>query len=385
MNESTTAAQGFSNKAKLGFAAAAAIITGALVGAFHGLLSTLSESEKRVSKLVDTSTRLGVGIPELQGLQYAAQQSGIGIDSMNGALGKMLKNVGDAARAGDSATNAFSRLGLSASALAQMGVDQQYLAIANAINQIPTAAGQAAAAVAIFGKSGVEQLSLIKDGVQGALIEFKGLGIQLSTEQSKAVEAYGDSVTKLGSVWTGFENQLTAALAGPLKELLDWVVQTSINMGGLGPVATATASGILTGMQGVLLVIQSIKNSIDLVIVAFDAMGAAALQSVRIVSLGLADIFTNAAKTQAALEGDAMKRLRDIAGSAATLNAQTALSAAQSNLQAPQAAAQQPVKVDVTVSASNDFVAKVVGSNANKTTINTQAARLIQQAAAQER
>ncbi len=364
MADSASATKSFADKAKVGIAAAGAAVAVGFVAAFKALSSVMDESQKRISDLVDTSTRLGVGIGPLQALQFAAQQSGISIGSLDGALGKMLKNIGNAAAAGDSAKDAFGKLGLSATALANMQVDKQYLAIADAINKIPTAAGQAAAAVAIFGKGGIEQLSLIKDGAHQAIKEFEGLGIELTTKQGKSLEAYGDSVNKLALIWDGFENQLSAALSGPLKQLLDWIAQSTIDMGGLGPVAINVGQAILTGMDVGLVVLQGLSNAINIVIIAFDALAATALTTFRIATLGLADLTTNIAKTQAAFEKDAIDRAKAIGNSSLTSGAQQALGSAQNALSQPSAAPTQPQQVvKVEIQAADGFIAKVTGSN----------------------
>jgi hypothetical protein len=383
MTDSANATKSFADKIKIGVAAAAGSIAVGFIAAFKALQGIMGDAEKRISDLVDTSTRLGVGIGPLQGLQFAAQQSGISIQSLDGALGKMLKNIGNAASSGDSASDAFGKLGLKASVLATMQVDKQYLAIAEAINKIPTAAGQAAAAVAIFGKGGIEQLSLIKDGAGLAIKEFEKLGIKLTTEQGASLESYGDSVKKLGLVWEGFQNQLAAALSGPFKQLLDWIVQASVNMGGLGPVATKVGQAIFSGMSVGLIIVQSLTNAINICIIAFESLAINALQAFRVATLGLADLTTNIAKTQAGFEQDRSDRFKAILSSSATFGAQQALDSAQSSLAAPQTNMnnqQQTVKVEI--QAGDGFIAKVTGSTSFQEQLGAGVNNIVQSQAA---
>ncbi len=344
--------QGFSNRAKLGFAAAAAAITGGVVLAVKSLVNVMDEAEKRVSDLVDAASRLGVGVGPLQQLHFAAQQSGISIGSMDSALGKMLKNIGAAARQGEGANNVFSRLGLSATALAQMGVDKQYLAIAQAIAKLPTASEQAIAAQEAWGKSGIEQLSAVHAGVDEAFKAFDDLGISLTTTQAESLESYGDSVDRMGLVWEGFENQLAAALAGPFQKILEWIMDSVKEMGGLGQVAQSVAGFVLNLANGMVGFFGEIYKGVQATIIAAEELLIILLRISQLGTLGLSNInlpggLGGAGDKIAALKEDVNKR------SASYIGAQNA---------------QQ--KIQVEIKAASGFVAEVVNSPENTGKIN---------------
>lgn len=353
LQESANATESFSRKAKLGFAAAGAIIAGGLVAAVSALSSVMSQAEERVSKLVDTSTRLGVGIPQLQRLQYAAQQSGIGIDSINSALGKLSRNIGSAVSGNKQAAESFARIGLNAQQLVNMGVDQQYIAISEAIKSLKTPAEQAAAAVAIFGRGGLQQLSLLKDNVSGLVDEFKGLGIELTSNQAKSLEAYGDSASKLGTVWEGFKNQLAAALAGPFKHVLDWIIESSIKMGGLGSVAQYVAKAILSTASNLIGFFGAIYRGVQTTIIAVEELLVLLLRLSQIGTLGLSNIdlpfgLGNAGNKIQSLKQDINTRSANFVGSQ-----------------------QSQQRIQVEIQAASGFVATVVNSPQNKSAIET--------------
>ncbi len=348
MSDSTNAVKGFSNQAKLGMVAVAALVAGAVVTAFHALSQTLSEAQEKASLLVDTSTRLGAGIPELQRLQYAAQQSGIGIDSINSAMGKLLRNSAAAAQGTGPAVAAFKRLGINAQEFAKLKVDQQYTKISEAIKGITSPAEQALIAMQIFGKAGIQQLSLLKDNVGALINEYKGLGTELTENQAKSLEAYGDSVSKLDTVWEGFKNQLAAALAGPLKHILDWIVSSSIEMGGLGNAAQAVAAAILGASSTLVGFFGAIYRGIQYNIIAADELLILLLRIAQVSTLGLANPLGGAGDKIAALKQDVIQK------SANVINSQ--------NLQQ---------KVQVEIKAAEGFVATVVNSNENTAKINS--------------
>lgn len=353
----------FSNKAKIGMTAVGALVAGGVVAAFSALNNIMKTSEERVSKIVDTATRLGAGIPELQRLQYAANQSGIGTDTLNTALGRLLKLVGAAKNGNEAAGKAFRQLGLDANVLATMGIDQQYIAIADAIKKIPDPAQQAAAAFAVFGKSGITQLSLLKDDVRGLVGEFKGLGIELTGAQAKGLEQYGDSVKKLDTVWEGFKSQLAASLAGPLKHVLDWIVQSSINMGGLGSVAQAVAASILSMSNSMVGFFGAIYRGIQSSIIAAEELLKLLLRISQVGTLGLSNINLPGGLGGA---GDKIQELqKDInQRSANIINSQ---------------ATQQ--KIQVEIKAASGFVAEVVNSPENTVKINNTLNNAVESAA----
>ena len=268
MSSASSVVSGFAKSAATSAKWAAGIITATLAGAFYGLISIINDTTDSVSELVDTATRLGTGVKPLQRLQFAAKQSGISVQSLNAGLGKLLKNTQLAADGNVELSRAFEKLGLNANYLKTLGIDEEYIAISQAISRIKDPAQQALIATQLFGKGGIEQLSLLKDDVKGLVDEFKGLGTELSDDQARAIESYGDTVSKVGAVWAGFKDQLTAALAGPLKDLLNWVSEGIKNMGGLKEVAKDAAKFIIDSFQGVVGTFKNILDGITKVRIA---------------------------------------------------------------------------------------------------------------------
>ncbi len=228
------------------------VLVGAAVAALgvglYSLKSVIDGAEERISKLVDTSTRLGVGVEALQQLQFAAGQSGISVDSLNSSLGKMLSNIGAAAAGSTTAAEAFNKLNLNVSELSKMDAVEQYLSISDAIKQLTNSTQQAASVKSIFGKGGIEQLSALKENIRGLISEYKTLGVMLSGDQANAIERYGDSVQKLDVVWEGFKNQLAAALAGPFAQYIQWIIDAVTNMGGMESFAKTLGDAIVSSM-----------------------------------------------------------------------------------------------------------------------------------------
>ncbi len=255
LEESQAKIAGFSRSSVTSFLKIGAAVA-SLGYVIKSAFNALHESEERVSKLVDASTRLGIGIPALQRLQFVAEQSGISVESMNNALGKMQKTLGNASAGSEQAAKAFTQIGLSVSDLMKLSPDEQYIAISDAIKGIASPAQQAAAAVAIFSKGGIDQLSALKDNVRGMVDEFKGLGMELTGTQARAVEKYGDEVNKVALIWTKFKDQVAAALAGPLTEMIQGFEESIRSMGGMSVAAQKFADVIMPTLRAVATLAQ---------------------------------------------------------------------------------------------------------------------------------
>ncbi len=360
----TAETEGFASKAKLGLLAVAGVLTGALAGGFYALKNTITEQTAKITELVHTSERLGVGVGPLQELQYAANLAGMSTDQLNTSLKFMEKNIGNVGLglAGAKVSKYFDDMGISAKALLALPIDQQFLAISAGIKTIKDPAEQVAIAIALLGKSGTVSLGLLKSNVTGTIAEFKALGVELTDNQAKSVEQYGEDVKKLDTLWEGFKNHLTVAIIPKLEELITWIESTIQSMGGMGPVATIVGQDIVQGLQVAFVILQGLKNAVDIVIIAFDALAATALETFRIATLGLADLASNIADKQHAFEQDARDRIRSIAG------------------QGPQqqfdprglspAGTPQQQQVNVNIQADQGLIATVTNSAQNQAVIN---------------
>lgn len=185
-------------------------------------------------KIADLSQQVGVPIEQLQQLGYAAKLSGGSMESIGSSLGRLSKKMFDASKGSAEASKTFSRLGVkiknsdgSLRASADVFTD-----LADAISKLPEAE-KAGAAMDVFGRSGKDLLPLInegKEGIQALREEFVELGAQISEEDAKALEAYGDEVDKVGVAFEGIRNQLVIGVLPYLKEMVEtWVQWFKLN------------------------------------------------------------------------------------------------------------------------------------------------------------
>ena len=157
----------------------------------------------------DLAERIGVSVESLQALKMAAKLSGV--DDITGALQKMTIAIGQAGESGK--TEAFTRLGIDFQALQAMAPEDQFKAIQQAIAALPTEAERAAAAVAIFGRSGVELLPLMNKNLQEIEDRMRRLGAIVGEDQAAAIGEMNDAFDMVAATVQGIFGQVVGNLA----------------------------------------------------------------------------------------------------------------------------------------------------------------------------
>ncbi len=253
----------FAASARTSFNSIAKLAAGTAAIAVYALGRSVNKTTEEISNLVDTSRRLGTSVASLQALQYAAEQSGIGAEGLNTALGKMLVNLGKAKVSGGEAAEAFTNIGLNAQQLSALAPDEQFLRISEALASIEDPAIRAEAAIAVFGKGGLSVLNGVQDDVRGLANEFKKMGQGLTNEQGDAVEAFGDSIKKTSILMQGLENQIVFSLATAFKPMLDDLTSNSEKMQQFAQAAKLAAEIIKVAFKGVLAVVKVVGVAIE--------------------------------------------------------------------------------------------------------------------------
>lgn len=254
--------------AKAGAAIAIAVGTVAVAG-FVKLLNIINDTADKIDDLAKRASKFGGDVQAFQRLEYVAALAGVEISTLESGMGRLVKAMADAKRGTGEAKDAFKELGLSVEELDKMSIDKQYIAISNAMKNVADSNRQAQLAVQIFGRSGVNQLNLLREDLSGLSADFDKFGGGLTNKQAKAVESYNDSVTRLGAVFETFKIQLTAQVAPALEEIVNWIANTTLEMGGLGPVANLVAQYFVGALQMIVSGAQKVIDVIELISYGF--------------------------------------------------------------------------------------------------------------------
>lgn len=125
--------------------------------------------------LSDLSDKTQLSTEFLQELAFAGSVSGVSMEESAQAALILSRNIGNG-------EEVFERLGLHLAELQRLSPDEQFKRVAEAIQQIPDPAEQAAAAMAAFGKSGAAILPLLRKNFDDLTESAHRLGVVLDKE-----------------------------------------------------------------------------------------------------------------------------------------------------------------------------------------------------------
>ena len=201
----------FSMKSALGLAAG---------GAAMGLL--IKKSVDVVDSLDKTASKIGVTTQALTKMRFAAGLTGVATTTMDMALQRFTRRTAEAARGTGEAKGALQKLGLDATELIKMPLEERMLALSDAFSQQTNEAEKLALAFKLFDSEGaalVNTLKLGRDGLKEMFKEAESLGIVLSTTAVKGIVKAKDAISKLFTLFSGVRDQMTAALAPALEKI----------------------------------------------------------------------------------------------------------------------------------------------------------------------
>ena len=198
-----------------------------VVAASTAMMAALGKAALSFAKFADSigkwSQKLGIDPMRLQELQFAAVHTGVAVNTLNVALQRMVRRIDEAANGTGTASGALRELGLDAKMMSKLKPEEQFAAIADALQRFPKAT-QVRLAMAIFDTEGVALVNTMEGGSEALkklAKQFEELGLMIKPEDIKAA-------TRLGDAWSIFAMQLKhawllvgASVAEKMAELLE--------------------------------------------------------------------------------------------------------------------------------------------------------------------
>lgn len=245
----------------------------AAVAASTAVFVAVDKITDRIDVLGKRAQKLGVDFEAFQGLAYAADIANVPIERLQQGMVKLAKNVYDAANGNKEAEASFKKLGLSAATLQTMSLDKQYAAISDAISKVSNKNEQLALSMKIFGKSGADQLLLIRDNASGLIKEFDDLGISISESQRAASESFQDTKRKLEALLGGIADQVASDVAPAFTILMEGITNSITGVGDLRNASRSLAADMVAAIRVIvggfdifLTVLDQVRDKIDYII-----------------------------------------------------------------------------------------------------------------------
>ena len=249
----------------------AGVIAGsAIVG---GLTAIVKKSIDAGDELFNLQAKTGIAAKALIGLGNAAKLADVDQGTLAKGLTKLSVNLVKAAEGNDNLASAFKRLGVDVKGANGQVVpaDKALKQIADRFADMPDGAQKAAAAVALFGKSGADLIPLLNEGAAS----MEKFTYKVGEDFAARSDLFNDTITELGIKTQGFGLELTDALLPALQSIIevfsdlfdtkqDWTALFDVIKVGLRAVATV-----------IYATIKLVDQLIKAVVYSFDAIGKA--------------------------------------------------------------------------------------------------------------
>ena len=216
--------QGQAKNAALGFNTmkgavggfAAAIAGSAIVG---GLAAIVKKSVDAGDELFNLQAKTGVAATQLIGIGNAAKLADVDVGTLGKGLNKLNINLVKAAEGNDKLASNFKRLGVDVKDASGKVVpaDKALKQIADRFADMPDGAEKAAAAVALFGKSGADLIPLLNEGAAS----MEKFTYKVGEDFAARSDLFNDTITEFGIKTQGFGLELTDALLPALQSTLE--------------------------------------------------------------------------------------------------------------------------------------------------------------------
>lgn len=192
-----------------------------------------------------TSSKLGLTVNALEGLRFAAQQTGVAQGQLDIALQRVTRRIAEAAQGGGTASKALKQLGLDAKELSRQSPDENMKALADAFENVGSESERVRLAFQLFDSGGVGLVNTLKGGreaLEAYERQARKFGLTLTATQVKNVERATDAQGRLSSAFRGLRLQLGGALAPAFEAFADTVANLTARFTAIIPKITAFAA-----------------------------------------------------------------------------------------------------------------------------------------------
>ena len=214
--QAKNAALGFNNLkgAVGGFATA---IAGSAIVA--GLGAIVKKSIDAGDELFNLQAKTGLAANSLIGIGNAAKLADVDMGTLGKGLTKLNVNLVKAAEGNEELARKFQALGINVkNANGQVvPADKALKQIADRFADMPDGAQKAAAAVALFGKSGTELIPLLNEGAAS----MEKFTYKVGEDFAARSDLFNDTITELSIKTQGFGLELTDSLLPALQSILE--------------------------------------------------------------------------------------------------------------------------------------------------------------------
>lgn len=178
----------------------------AMLGGAAGIGRFITSTVKSADSLQKLSIKLGTTTDFLSKLQYAANISGVEMNTVSKALEKMQKSASDAGRGLSTARDGFATLGIEVEEFINLSPEQQFQLMIEKLGGVANQSIRTGTAMDLMGRSGAEMLKIVAGGPEvfnELMLKAEDLGGVLKQDAADGAAAVADAFTDVATVWSG--------------------------------------------------------------------------------------------------------------------------------------------------------------------------------------
>jgi hypothetical protein len=243
----------------------------AATGAAAALAIFSQRNFEAIDRLGKTASKLGVNVELLQEMRFAAEQTGIEQRTLDMALQRFIRRVGEAAKGTGEAKGALKDLGI------QLKDNEGNLRstrdilgdVADGIMNTESSSEQLRLSFKFFDSEGAALVNTLKNGKKGLedyAKEAQSLGFILDSETVANTEKFADQVNVVKRQVTGFVQYTLASFLPVLqdiaKELSGILKDAAMQNGGFKVLGREIAINLVKALETVVILIANVANSL---------------------------------------------------------------------------------------------------------------------------
>jgi hypothetical protein len=271
--------RGFTNdlaKVAAGAAAAGAAIVSGLV--INGMKTI--DAQAKLAKSLDGT------IGGLRALEMAAGDAGVSEEELAGAVTLLNAKLGQAQTGIGGAAQALKTLGINATELSGLDIDQKMALIADRTKELGLNSSGTAALMRDLGIKNENLANLMRQGgdaIRAQSDEVKNLGLNLSMVDAAQVEAANDALGIFGDVMTGIQDRLTVTVAPYITVLSEGFRSAALESNGFKTQTEIAIESVVRGLGIVGDVTRGVQVSfkgLEVVMAGFNAAALTAFEGI---------------------------------------------------------------------------------------------------------
>ncbi len=185
-----------------------------------GVINTADE-------LYKMSQKTGISVESLSTLRYAADLSGVELESFESSIIKFNKAIYEAEDGSGETAEAFKKLGINLkdSNGILKDAEQLFFETSDKLSVMEDGTQKAALSLKLFSKSGADMIPLLNEGTTGLnklMQEARNLGIEMSTNTAMQAQMFNDQLTTLKYQAEGIAVEALPGLLDELSEIAYW-------------------------------------------------------------------------------------------------------------------------------------------------------------------